>query len=120
MKILITVQAASLDALVDMRFGRTACFCLVDNETGTADFFTNEQNLTSSQGAGIQAALFVVESGADVVLTGHCGPKAFAILKKSNIKVYTDVSGTAKDAVDEFNKGIYKEARASDVEGHWV
>lgn len=120
MKVVITVQQDNESCAVDMRFGRASFFCLVDTEKGSMEFIGNKQNLNSAQGAGIQAALNVVGTGAEAVLTGHCGPKAFNVLTKSNISVYTGVEGVLQDVLKNFKNNQYQKASSSDVEGHWV
>ncbi|NLF07934.1 MAG: dinitrogenase iron-molybdenum cofactor biosynthesis protein, partial [Pirellulaceae bacterium] len=71
------------------------------------------------QGAGIQAAQTVARLGAEALLTGHVGPKAFATLSAANVAVFTGAAGTVKEAVDQFNNGKLERAAQSDVRGHW-
>jgi len=80
MKIAITSRDPGLDGTVDPRFGRASCFVVVDTETGAHETRRNTQNLNAAQGAGIQAAQAVAHMGAEAVLTGHVGPKAFSTL----------------------------------------
>ena len=74
MLIALTAIEESLQAEVDSRFGRAKKFMIYDIEKGTYSFIDNKQNLNSPQGAGIQSAQNVVETGAEAVITGHCGP----------------------------------------------
>lgn len=120
MKIVITSQGTSLESPVDPRFGRAKHFVLVDTNTGELSAHDNSQNLNAPQGAGIQAAQAVAQLGAEAVLTGHVGPKAFTTLQAANIAVYTSVSGTVKEAIGQFTSGKLKSAAKADVEGHWV
>jgi len=53
-------------------------------------------------GAGIQAALKVVEADADVVLTGIMGPKAFSLLQAAGVKVISGLKGNINDVLDRF------------------
>jgi predicted Fe-Mo cluster-binding NifX family protein len=119
MKIAITSQGASLDSLVDPRFGRATHFILADAESGAFTAHDNAQNLNAPQGAGIQAAQTVARLGAEAVLTGHVGPKAFTVLKAANIIVYTGASGTVREAIDCLKSGKLQTAKTADVEGHW-
>ena len=119
MKIAITTAGAGLDAAVDPRFGRAARFLLVDTETGAWEAADNAESVDSAQGAGILAAETVSRLGAEVVLTGHCGPKAFRALTAAGIRVVVGVTGTVADAVEAFRAGRLKAADAADVEGHW-
>ncbi|RLB13677.1 MAG: dinitrogenase iron-molybdenum cofactor biosynthesis protein, partial [Deltaproteobacteria bacterium] len=59
------------------------------------------------------------EHGAEVLLTGHCGPNAFKALQAANIRVANNASGTVRDAVKAYLDGKLSLAEGSDVEGHW-
>ena len=119
MKLAVTSQAGGLDSPVDPRFGRAKYFVLVDTDTGVFSAHDNAQNLNAPQGAGIQAAQTVAQLGAEAVLTGHVGPKAFTTLQAANIAVYTGVSGTITEAIEQFKSGRLTPAARADVEGHW-
>jgi predicted Fe-Mo cluster-binding NifX family protein len=120
MKICITSQGRDLASALDPRFGRAAVFVLVDSEAGTVEAVDNTQNLQAAQGAGIQAAQTVARAGAKVVLTGHCGPKAFRVLSAAGIKIFNTQAPTVGEALDQYRAGKLSEARAADVEGHWA
>ena len=119
MKILITSQSKELTGNVDPRFGRAAYFILYDTETDEWEALDNQQNLNAIQGAGIQAGDNVAKTGAEYVLTGHCGPKAFRTLSANGIRIVIGVNGKVADAVDRFKRGEFKPAQDSDVPGHW-
>jgi predicted Fe-Mo cluster-binding NifX family protein len=119
MRLVVTAQGTDLDSAVDPRFGRARHFLLVDTDSGGFIGYDNAQNLNSPQGAGIQAAQAVARLGAEAVLTGHVGPKAFTVLRTAEIAVYTGASGTVREAIDAFKAGSYQAAQAADVEGHW-
>jgi predicted Fe-Mo cluster-binding NifX family protein len=56
-----------------------------------------------ARGAGIQAAEHVANSGAEVVLTGYVGPKAFKALQAAGIRVAQDLADmTVRQAVEMF------------------
>jgi predicted Fe-Mo cluster-binding NifX family protein len=120
MKVLVTAEQASLESPVDPRFGRAKHFILVDTDTGAFSAHDNAQNLNAAQGAGIQAAQTVARLGAETVLTGHVGPKAFTTLQAAKITIYTGVSGTVKEAVEQFKCGRLTLAANADVQGHWA
>lgn len=119
MKIAITSSGKTLDAPVDPRFGRAAFFILVDAKTGAFEVHDNAQTLNAAQGAGIQAAETVSRLGAEAVITGHCGPKAFRTLQAAGIKVVIGARGTVAEAIEDFKAGRLKPAESADVEGHW-
>jgi predicted Fe-Mo cluster-binding NifX family protein len=120
MRIAISSRGDALDASVDPRFGRAAKFILFDTGTGAFEVSDNAQSLNAAQGAGIQAAETVSRLGAQAVITGHCGPKAFRTLQAAGIQVVIGAQGTVAEAVDAFRKGTLKPAESADVEGHWA
>lgn len=119
MKIAVTSKGTDLDSIVDPRFGRAAYILIVDSETYAFDVLDNHENVNAFKGAGIQAATMVSEKGADVLLTGFCGPNAFKTLSAAKIKVVNDASGTVKDAVEAFKQGKLSFAGKANTEGHW-
>ena len=120
MKIVITSSGNSLESAVDPRFGRAAQFIEYDLETDNYVAHDNVQNLNAAQGAGIQAAQTVSQIGAQWLLTGHCGPKAFRVLQAADIKIAIGVKGTVAEAIENFKQGKIEAVDSPDVEGHWV
>ena len=120
MKVLVTSQGNELNSPVDPRFGRAKFFMVVDTETQEFSVADNAQNLNAAQGAGIQAGRNVVNLGAQAIITGHVGPKAFATLQAGSVQIYTGATGTVADAVEQFKQGNLEQAGAADVEGHWA
>ncbi len=120
MKIVITAQDSGLDGPVDPRFGRAKYFVLFDTETGEHSVHDNEQNLNAPQGAGIQAGQTVARLGAEAVLTGHVGPKAFQTLQAAEITIYSGVSGSVRQAIDQWKANQLSATAKADVEGHWA
>jgi len=52
-------------------------------------------------------------------LTGHCGSNAFKALRAAGIKVGTQQSGTAREALGRFNRDEVVFAEEPDVEAYW-
>ncbi len=119
MKLVVTAQGSTLDSPVDPRFGRARYFLLVDPDTGSFTAHDNAQNLNAAQGAGIQAAQTVVELGAEAVLTGNVGPKAFATLQAGQMAVYPGAAGTVQEALEQWRSGSLQPAGKATVQGHW-
>jgi predicted Fe-Mo cluster-binding NifX family protein len=119
MKIAVTSTAKSLDAIMDERFGRASGFIIFDTGTGGYEHIDNTQNLNSTQGAGIQAAKSVINTGATVLITGNVGPKAYAALAAAGVEVFLGKGGTAKDAVGAYLSGTLEKAGEANVEAHW-
>lgn len=120
MKVIVTGSGDKMTDAIDPRFGRASQFLLVDLKTGSMTPHDNAQNLNAAQGAGIQAAETVARLGAEAVITGNVGPKAFRVLSAAGIKVFLVKDGTAADAIARYQKGKLLEAKESNVEGHWA
>jgi len=120
MRIAISSQDKDLNANLDPRFGRAAYFIIVDPETMAFEVVENSQNLNLSQGAGIQAGKTIADNKVDVLITGHCGPKAFKVLQGAGVKIVTGAGGTVADAIAQFNSGELETSIEADVDGHWV
>lgn len=103
MKIVVTANGTDLDSFVDPRFGRCQYFLFVDTETMRLEAAPNTAR-EATGGAGIQAAQFVVDKGAQVVITGAVGPNADEVLKRSNITVYKG-AGTVSGVIEKFKSG---------------
>lgn len=102
-RIAISSQGPALDDELDPRFGRAAGFIVVDPETLDFVYIDNGASQARGQGAGIQAAESVAASGAEVVLTGYAGPKAFAALQAAGIKVGQNLNNmTVRQAIEAF------------------
>jgi predicted Fe-Mo cluster-binding NifX family protein len=119
MKLAITTSGESLDAPVDPRFGRARAFILYDTDSGEWSVLDNAQNVNAAQGAGIQAGTAVANAGAEALLTGNCGPRAFATLTAANVKIYTGVSGTVQEAIDKFKAGQLQASGGANVQAHF-
>jgi len=119
MKIAIPARKNSLESEIDERFGRAKGFIVFDTDTGQYQWASNDQSVQSTQGAGIQSAKNVIDSGAEALIAGNVGPKAYSILKASGVEVYIcDVMPVSK-AIEEFKAGKLKKASEATVESHW-
>jgi predicted Fe-Mo cluster-binding NifX family protein len=105
MRIAISAAGRELDADLDPRFGRARYFIIADLASKAFEVVENRQNLDLPQGAGIQAAVTVADQKVDVLITGHCGPKAFKVLQKANIQIMTGASGTVAGVIAQFKGG---------------
>jgi len=119
MKIAVTSKGTDVDSEVDPRFGRAAYILVVDSENLGFEVLDNKENVNALKGAGIQTASMVSDKGAEVLLTGFCGPNAFRTLNAAGIKVANDITGTVREAVNMFNEGEVSFADAANVEGQW-
>ena len=120
MKIAFTTSGNELDSPLDTRFGRAPKFLIYDLDSDTFEVLDNQQNLNAAQGSGIQSAETVARSGAECLVTGHCGPKAFRVLSAAKVRIYNTQAATVAEGLELFRQGKLSESAAADVEGHWV
>ncbi|MDD3619767.1 MAG: NifB/NifX family molybdenum-iron cluster-binding protein [Desulfobulbaceae bacterium] len=119
MKIAVTATGTQLESEVDPRFGRARYILIIDPDTMDFEAVDNSGNVNAFKGAGIGAATTVSKKGAEVLLTGYCGPKAFLTLEAAGIKVVNDISGTVMDAVTAFKGGKVTYAAGANKDAHW-
>lgn len=121
MKIVITSSTKTLADPIDMHFGRAKFFILVDTETDQATAHDNSQNLHAAQGAGIQSAETVARLGAETVVTGSVGPKAYRTLQAAGIQIaLVEAVCPGTEALRRFKGGELPVLDKPNSEGHWV
>lgn len=105
MIIAITSTGETLESQLDPRFGRAPKFIIYDTVEDSFKVIDNSINLSIAQGAGIQSAKNIVESGATVLIAGHCGPKAYKALKESSIEMYKSEEISIKEIIELYKAG---------------
>ncbi len=118
MKIAVTSNGPSLDAVVDARFGRCANFLVIDPETLEFEAISNP-NIALGGGAGIQSAQLLANKSVEVVLTGNCGPNAFQTFGAAGVRVMTGVAGSVRQAVELYKTGNLSGASEPNVQSHF-
>ncbi|MCD6381070.1 MAG: hypothetical protein J7L50_01940 [Candidatus Odinarchaeota archaeon] len=106
--VLATQGEGGLEDYVSPVFGRSPTYTVVDLENGEVKGVSVEKNpaLYSPMGAGIQAAQFVANLGANVVIAGNYGPNAMNALASLGIKTISGVFNVkVKDAVKMYAEG---------------
>ena len=116
MKICITSQGDNLDSQIDPRFGRCQYFIFADTETFEFEAIKNP-NIDAMGGAGIQSGQIVIEKQAKAVLTGNVGPNAFKTLQAADIDIITNVTGSIKEAIEEY-KRMHTRSRFASIGSH--
>ena len=119
MKAAISAMGKDLESDVDQRFGRAQYFLIVDLDSGAFELIDNGKNLELMGGAGIKAAESIASQEVDVLITGHCGPKAFRTLTAAGVKIVIGAEGSIRDAIEKLKNGEYEFAKSPDVQGHW-
>jgi predicted Fe-Mo cluster-binding NifX family protein len=117
MKIVVTANGNHLDVPISPVFGRCPTYLFVDTETLAFEAVENPA-LSASSGAGIQAAQFVIERGAQAVLTGNLGPNAANALQAAAVPAYQIFEGTIRQAVEMFRQGQLNPIGGANVPSH--
>jgi predicted Fe-Mo cluster-binding NifX family protein len=105
MKIVVTASGTDLDAPTSSIFGRCPAYVFVDTETMQLFEAVENPAIAASGGAGIQAAQFVIERGAQAVVTGNVGPNAFDVFRSADVSVYLFGGGTVRQAAEAYKAG---------------
>ena len=117
MKIVVSANGVDLDAPASPVFGRCPVYVFVDTETMAFEAVENPA-VGAPGGAGIQAAQFVVERGAQAVVTGNMGPNAYNVLQSAGIPIYLFGGGTVRQAVEGFKAGQLQAAGGASAPAH--
>lgn len=117
-RVAVSSNGYDLDALTSPVFGRCGTYVFVDLDTMEFEAVDNPA-ANAGGGAGIQAAQFVVEKGAQAVLTGNVGPNAFEVFRSANFPVYVvEENMTVRQAVERFIAGELASAATANVKAH--
>jgi len=117
MRIVVTSNGRDLDAPASPVFGRCPFYVFVDTDTMQFRAMDNPA-LSAAGGAGIQAAQFIIEQGAQAVLTGNVGPNAYNVFQAANVPVYLIGEGTVREAVEAYKTGRLPSTADANVQAH--
>ena len=108
MKVAVASKGEEMENEVSEVFGRSPYFIFAEvegKEIKKTEVIENK-SLEQRGGVGISAAKLVAENGAEAVITGNIGPRAFSVLKQFNIEVYSKGKcKSVKEALEEFIDG---------------
>jgi predicted Fe-Mo cluster-binding NifX family protein len=104
MRIVVSSNGVNLEAQASPVFGRCPYFVFVDTESMALEAVENPA-LASGGGAGVQAAQFIIEKGAQAVVSGNVGPNAFQVFQSAGLPVYSFSGGTVREAAEAFKAG---------------
>jgi len=107
MKIAIPAAAPNLDARVEPRLGTAPYLIVIDSETRA---FQSVKGPPASHGpgSGVQAISLILGMGAKTILTGYISPNIARTLRQNGVDVVTSVSGTVRDAIDDYHRGKFR------------
>jgi len=117
MRLCMPAMGQGMDGMMDVRLGRAPYLLVVDTDTGEVEAVENSQNVNATQGAGIQTAQRIVETGAQAVVAANCGPMAFAVLQAAGISVHLVEGGSVAELVQRFKAGDLPESVSGNCEG---
>ena len=117
MKIAISAIGQTLDAEIDSRFSRCRYFVIVDLETMQFRALLNS-GATGSGGVGVSTAQMIASEGVEAVLTNNCGPNAHQALSAAGIKVICGVTGSIRNAVEDYRSGKLRASSQPNVGAH--
>jgi predicted Fe-Mo cluster-binding NifX family protein len=117
MKVVVSSQGDDVDALVSPVFGRCPTYVFVDTATMELEALPNPA-MSQGGGAGIQAAQYVVSKGAEAVLSGNLGPKAFDVLQAASVPSYLVIEGTVRQAVEAYQADQLEPMAGANVAAH--
>jgi predicted Fe-Mo cluster-binding NifX family protein len=103
-KAAVPAEGPGLEAAPSAVFGRCPYFVVVDLDTGGCVARPNPSREASSA-AGVEAARFVVDLGADVLVTGRLGPHARQVIEAAGIRVLSGLGATVRETVERLRRG---------------
>jgi len=106
MKICVpTSGAGGPEDKVSQHFGRAPTFTIVDTESGNVTVIENRSDHMGGTGKPPEQ---VKGTGSSIVLCSGLGPTALAQLMSYDMEVYVGASGTAREAIEQFNRGLLR------------
>lgn len=108
------IKKQGMKSRVMPKFGRANYFAFVETEKGRVSglSFRKNPHKGEERKAGLAAANFVVENGADATVTSELGEVSFHALRDHLVEVYYLKGGTLKEAVDMFVRGKLKKLKS--------
>jgi len=107
-KIAVSSTGPELSDLVDPRFSKCRYYIFIDTDSREMEVVENTAAYVCVLRDTTTGNL-VAGKETDVVLTGHIGRKAAAILLNAGVKIFTGASGKISFAVEAFQAGILEE-----------
>lgn len=105
MKIVVSATGETVDDRVHEFFGRCDFLIVFDLETRQAKAVKND-NLDAVSGAGTGCAQVVFDEGAETVISGKVGPKAYEALQGAGIGIYLSPPEiTVAAAIEKYEQG---------------
>lgn len=119
MKVAVSSVGDGIKSQVSPVFGRCPVFVIVETDEKCITGHRNVNNNAAMQAgsAGIMAAQQAGNEGAEAVIAGAVGPRAFAVFSQLGIKVYRSAGGTVEENVRKLISGKLEEIRSPGAMG---
>ena len=106
-KIVVATQNGGLDDQVSQVFGRCQTYTVVNVENGKIQNSEVVQNqyANATSGAGIQAAGFATNEGAEAIISGNFGPNVASVLNQAGVKMVPASGLSVREAVQKYLDG---------------
>lgn len=85
-------------------FGRAPYFGIFDTEQETLEIKENPA-AQAQGGAGLEAAQFVLDCHADVLITPRCGKNSAEAFQEAEVKIYKSEGSDARENLNAFQNG---------------
>jgi predicted DNA-binding protein (UPF0251 family)/predicted Fe-Mo cluster-binding NifX family protein len=98
----VAAVGTSTESLLEARFGRCNYFWLWHPDTGAYSLLEKPHE-DGAPGSGTGSAQALIQAGVGSLVVNHIGPKAFMLLQRANIAVYSGAEGkTVAEAIKLF------------------
>ncbi len=104
MIIVVTIEKPETTSPLSEVFGRSKYFLFNDTSEASIKIIPNPY-VKELGGAGIQAARFLIENNAGVVVTKNIGVNPLRFLTSAEINVFTCQEGSALEVIQLFKEG---------------
>jgi len=112
-----TIGKKGLEEQVHNHFGSAAFFTIIDTESGNIEVIDNGDK-EHDHGA-CQPVAAIAQYNVDAILTNGMGRRAIELFNNSGIKVYLNIGGNIRNAIDAFQQGNLHELDAQQAcSGH--
>ncbi|MBN1433692.1 NifB/NifX family molybdenum-iron cluster-binding protein [Candidatus Fermentibacterales bacterium] len=105
-------------ARVSQVFARCPFYVFHDTGTGEYESMPNPA-LEQPGGAGVRAAELICNRGAEAVIAGNFGPKAFSVLLGAGARCFRSGELTLAEAVEALSGGKLEELSSASTDAHY-
>lgn len=106
-KVAVATQNGGLEDQVSPVFGRCQTYTIVETENNEIEETEVVQNqyANAMSGAGIQAAGFIANQGAEAIISGNFGPNVVSVFNQSGVEMYSVSGIQVKEAIEKYLAG---------------